>query len=57
MMIADNFSVKNMSIEIRWTDSQGEYGKGRCIGLSTKKITEVRFKVFCEYYDLNEDMF
>ena len=41
MMIADNFSVKNMSIEIRWTDSLGEYGKGRCIGLSTKKISEV----------------
>jgi len=57
MIIADNFSVKNMSIEIRWTDSLGEYGKGRCIGLSTKKISEVRFKVYCEYYDSDEDMF
>ena len=44
MLISDNLLVKSHNIEIRWTDSLGEYGKGRCLGTSKKENDDVSFK-------------
>ena len=55
MLIADNYLVKSHNIEIRWTDSLGEYGKGRCLGTSKKENNEVSFQVYCEYFDSEND--
>ena len=57
MFISDNLLVKSHNIEIRWTDSRGEYGKGRCLGTSKKENDDVPFQVYCEYFDLDNDKF
>ena len=57
MIITDNLLVKSHNIEIRWTDSLGEYGKGRCLGTSKKEDEEVTFQVYCEYFDSTNDKF
>ena len=57
MFISDNLLVKSHNIEIRWTDSLGEYGKGRCLGTSKKENDDVSFQVYCEYFDSDNDKF
>ena len=57
MIISDNLLVKSHNIEIRWTDSLGEYGKGRCLGTSKKENDDVSFQVYCEYFDSDNDKF
>ena len=57
MLISDNFLVKSHNIEIRWTDSLGAYGKGRCLVTSKKDNDEVSIQVYCEYFDSDNDKF
>ena len=57
MFISKNLLVKSHSIEIRWTDSFGEYGKGRCLGKSKKENNDVTFQVYCEYFDSKNHKF
>ena len=57
MLISDNLLVKSHNIEIRWTDSLGAYGKGRCLGTSKKENDEVSIQVYCEYFDSDNDKF
>ena len=57
MLISENLLVKSHNIEIRWTDSLGAYGKGRCLGTSKKENNDVSFQVYCEYFDSENDKF
>ena len=57
MIISENLLVKSHNIEIRWTDSLGEYGKGRCLGTSKKENNDVTIQVYCEYFDSENDKF
>ena len=57
ILISYNLLIKGHNIEIRWIDSLGEYGKGRCLGTSKKENDDVSFQVYCEYFDSDDDKF
>ena len=57
IQVDKDFKFRNVDVEIRWTDSLGEYGKGECLGYFLEEKSNVDVRVFCEYIDSKNDKF
>ena len=51
LKITKEFSYKNIEIDGRWTDSEGEYGINKCIGNLISKDNTISLEAYCEKID------
>ena len=55
LKIDENYKYTNIEIDVRWNDSVGEFGIGKCFGNIKTKNDYIILEAFCEAIDSKGD--